>query len=128
MTSSSHVRRSHLLSRTSFLAGKRLVKSSYFYTRYRFAGQKSALEGMPSRFCRICNSKLAKERLCKVHHINVRKQQDFATYTRNINVKTAEVGFCDVRPNTIQCINSRERFLQGHMQCKFSKRRIQHVM
>ena len=74
------------------------------------------------------NVRAAKERFCKVHHINVRKQQDFATYTRNINVKTAEVGFCDVRTNTIQCINSRERFLQGHMQCKFSRRRIQHVM
>ena len=84
---------------------------------------------MPSRFCRTCNSKPAKERLCKVHHKNVRKQQkDFATYTRNINVKTAEVGFCNVRPNMIQCINSRERFLQGRMQCKFSRRRIQHVM
>ena len=81
---------------------------------------------MLSRFCRICNSK---ERLCKVHHKNVKKQQnDFATYTRNINVKTAEVGFCNVRPNTVQFINSRGRFLQGHMQCKFSRRRIQHVM
>ena len=41
---------------------------------------------------------------------------DFATYTRNINVKTAEVGFCNVRPNTIQCITSREGFLHVNVQ------------
>jgi hypothetical protein len=41
--------------------------------------------------------------IVEVHHINVRRQQkDFATYARNLNVKTAEVGFCNVRPNTIQ--------------------------
>ena len=84
---------------------------------------------MPSRFCRTCDSKPAKERLYKVHHKNVRKRQkDFASYTRNINVKTTEVGFCNVQPNTVQFINSRGRFLQGHMQCKFSRKRIQHAM
>ena len=51
------------------------------------------------------NSKPAIERLCKVRkarHKNVKhRQKDFATHTRHINVKTVEVGFCNVRPNTI---------------------------
>ena len=74
-------------------------------------------ESMSFRFCRTCNSKPTEERLCKIHYKNVRKRQrDFARYTCHINVKTAEVGFCNVQPNTVQCKNSRERFLQGHMQ------------
>ena len=46
------------------------------------------------------------------------------------DVKTAKVRFCNVGPNKIQCMNNRERFWQGvrHMQCKFSRRTIQHVM
>ena len=71
------------------------------------------------------------KRLNKLRHKDAKEQQeDFATYTRHINIKTVELGFCNVRPNVIQCIISRERFLQGvsHMRCKFNRRRIRHVM
>ena len=102
-----------------------------FFTRYRFAGQKSVQEraSHPGFAVPAIQNQLKKDARYKVHHKNVReRQKDFATYTCNIIVKTAEVGFCNVRINTVQCINSKERFLQRHMQCKFIRRRIQHSM